>query len=119
MRAFDTTPLWTRTANAHMWEHYLGPPAGRGEVSPYAAPACAGDVAGLAPAYVMTAELDPLRDEAILYALRMMAAGVAVELHSFAGACHGFDSLAWRSAIGRRALDEQVDALVRGLALRP
>ena len=79
----------------------------------------AGDVAGLAPAYVMTAELDPLRDEAILYALRMMAAGVAVELHSFAGACHGFDSLAWRSAIGRRALDEQVDALVRGLALRP
>jgi len=119
MRAFEATPLWTRTANAHMWQHYLGPADGRGEVSPYAAPARAAEVSGLAPAYVMTAELDPLRDEGIGYAQRLMAAGVAVEVHSFAGACHGFDSLAWGSAIGRRALDEQVDVLVRGLAVRP
>ena len=34
MRAFDTTPIWTNTATADMWQHYLGDPDQRGDVSP-------------------------------------------------------------------------------------
>ncbi len=44
-------------------------------------------------ALITCSELDPLRDEAVDYALRLMWAGVATELHVFPGTCHGFDSL--------------------------
>jgi acetyl esterase/lipase len=115
MQAFDATPLWTSGASADMWQHYLGDPASRGDVSPYAAPGRAPDLSGLPPAYVLAAELDPLRDEAIDYARRLIGAGVPTELHVFAGACHGFDIIAAGSAVGRRALSEQVEALARGL----
>ena len=33
MRAFDATPMWTSGSNADMWQHYLGDPESRGEVS--------------------------------------------------------------------------------------
>jgi acetyl esterase/lipase len=91
-------------AAARAWNYYLG--ENRPSVSPYAAPSRAEDLAGLPPTYLMTAELDPLRDEGIEYALRLLHPGVSVELHQFAGAFHGFDLLP--SAISRRALDEQV-----------
>ena len=94
MRTFDATPLWTSGATADMWKHYLGEPERRGEVSPYAAPGRCADLTGLPPAYVLTAELDPLRDEGIEYASRLMEAGVPTELHTVAGACHGFDIIA-------------------------
>jgi acetyl esterase len=115
MRAFATTPLWTSGATADMWDHYLGDRKLRGDVSPYAAPGRAADLSGLPPAYVLTAELDPLRDEGIEYARRLMEAGVPTELHTVAGACHGFDIIAADGALGQRAIDEQVRALARGL----
>ena len=120
MRAFDATPLWTNLATAHMWQHYLGATGherakSSAAVSPYAAPARARDLSGLPPTYVVTAELDPLRDEGIAYAQRLMRSGVPTELHNVSGAFHGFDAVAPRTSLGRRALDEQVATLVRGL----
>ncbi len=44
-------------------------------------------------ALITCSELDPLRDEAIDYAVRLMRSGVATELHVFPGTCHGFDAL--------------------------
>ena len=88
MREFTDTPLWNRPNAVWSWRHYLGPDHA-GEVSPYAAPARAKDLAGLPPAYVSTMQFDPLRDEGIDYALRLLQAGVSVELHSFPGTFHG------------------------------
>lgn len=72
-----------------MWRHYLGstPP------SADAVPARRSELAGVATAFISCAEIDPLRDEALDYAARLLRAGVTTELHLFPGTCHGFDSL--------------------------
>jgi acetyl esterase/lipase len=72
-----------------MWLHYLGEDHDRANTSPYAAPARADDLSGLPPAFIQTNGLDPLRDEGIQYALRLLAAGVPVELCNVPGAYHG------------------------------
>jgi acetyl esterase/lipase len=114
MLAFQDTPLWNRPNAVWSWKHYLGP-AHRGEPPSYAAPARAKDLAGLPPAYVSTMEFDPLRDEGILYALRLMQAGVQVELHSYPGTFHG-SGLLPNAAVSKRAAHEAIEALRRALA---
>ena len=47
----------------------------------------------LPAALITCAEVDPFRDEAVDYALQLLRAGVATELHVFPRTCHGFDSL--------------------------
>jgi acetyl esterase/lipase len=114
MRAFTDTPLWNRPNATWSWRHYLGP-THDGEVSPYAAPARAKDLSGLPPAYVSTMEYDPLRDEGILYALRLLQAGVPVELHSYAGTFHG-SGLVPTAEPSVRNFREVVELLRRQLA---
>ena len=105
--------IWDYQNSLDMWNHYLGPD--RSNVSPYAAPARAQDLSGLPPAYMMTCEHDPLRDEAIIYAMRLLAAGVQVELHNYPGTVHGFDFLT-PSEISTRAVNEGVAAFKRAMA---
>ena len=113
MKEFVDTPGWNRESSIHMWRNYLGESCKT--VSPYAAPARAINLAGLPPAYVLTAELDPLRDEGIEYARRLLHFGVSTELHQYAGAYHGFDALSWPS-ISKSALYSQIEAINRAVS---
>jgi len=70
------------------WDQYLKSPADR--LNPYAAPLQGKDLSQLAPAFVLTAEADPLRDEAESYARKMEQAGVEVTLTRYSGMIHGF-----------------------------
>ncbi|WP_030659802.1 alpha/beta hydrolase [Streptomyces rimosus] len=110
-RNFTDTPWNNRAVRAAALGHYLGDrPA-----TPYAAPARATDLAGLPPAYVATAEFDPNRDEGIDYALRLLQAGVSVELRQWPGTFHG--SMALQSAdVSQRQLASIAAVLRRALA---
>jgi len=55
----------------------------------YAAPLLTRDYAGLPPAYIMAVEHDPLVEDAVVYAERLRAAGVPVELQVAPGLVHG------------------------------
>ena len=116
MRTFVDSPLWNRPLAVKSWEFYLGALAGKDDVPGYAAPARATDLAGLPPAYVSTAENDPLRDEGIAYALGMLQAGVSVELHQFPGTFHG-SALVPTAAVSRRAAQEASVVLRRALGV--
>ncbi|MEU7011363.1 alpha/beta hydrolase [Streptomyces sp. NPDC046332] len=110
-RNFTDTPWMTRDQIAASWRHYLGStPA-----SQYAAPSHAADLSGLPPAYISTAEFDPNRDEGIEYALRLMRAGVSVELHQWPGTFHGSQAILSAEVSQRQNL-ELGDALRRALA---
>ncbi|HWE69945.1 MAG TPA: alpha/beta hydrolase [Acidimicrobiales bacterium] len=55
-----------------------------------ASPLLAEDVNGVAPALVVTAGFDPLRDDGAAYATRLEQAGVAVEYRCYDDQIHGF-----------------------------
>lgn len=70
--------------------HYLRSDADRAD--PLASPLL-GDVGGLPPALMVTAELDPLRDEGELYARKMAESGVRVSWKRYPGMIHLFYAL--------------------------
>jgi acetyl esterase/lipase len=105
----DGIGIWDRTSNQAGWDALLGDRRGTDEVSIYAAPARASDLAGLPATYIDCGSAEVFRDEDLAYAAAIWSAGGIAELHVWAGACHGFDVIfpsATLSAAARRARSE-------------
>ncbi|MFT4187086.1 MAG: alpha/beta hydrolase [Aeromicrobium sp.] len=75
-----------------------------------------GDLAGLPPAYLVTAGFDPLLDEGAAYASAMWAAGVSVEYHCEEGLIHGFANMVSFGRSAPAAVDRIAAALQRGVS---
>jgi acetyl esterase len=79
-------------------KQYLGDMATGAE--PYASPLWSGDLSGLAPAHILTAEYDVLRDSGEAFARRLEEDGVAVTWVRMSGHTHGSPVLwpTWKPA---------------------
>lgn len=108
---FTTTPGFDGVAAEAMWRHYLGD----ADADDVAVPARSHELADAPPTFISCSELDPLRDEALDYAVRLLYAGVPTELHMFAGTCHGFDSLLPDWEVSTQLFELQGAALRRAL----
>ena len=95
------------------WNHYA--PAEADRMNPYASPLLAESLESLPPAFVMTAEFDPLRDEGEAYAEKMSAAGNVVMCKRYDGLIHGFFGQSLAVPAARGPMDEAIAALKNAL----
>jgi acetyl esterase len=109
MREFTYTPMWNSILNDAMWKIYLK----NGDLGMihYASPSLA-DLKHLPEAYIETAEFDCLRDEGILYAEKLLKAGVPVVSHHTLGTVHGYDAVFY-SRLMKNMLQNRVSFLKR------
>jgi acetyl esterase len=94
--------LLTSDTLRYYHDHYIGD--ARHDTDWRASPLLREDLGGLAPALVLTAGFDPLRDEGLQYAQRLTEAGVRATLVCFERQIHGFILMG-------RVLDEADDAV--------
>jgi acetyl esterase len=98
------------------WAHYLGPDGDGAHQN--ASPIRAGDLSGLPPTVVITAEFDPLRDEGEAYAEALQAAGVPVVARRYDGMIHGFVSMPMLFPEADDAVARIADAVQESFASR-
>jgi acetyl esterase len=99
----------------YFWSHYIADPESR--TIPEASPLRAGDLSGLPPAVVVTAEYDPVRDDGLAYAEALRAAGVAVTHHHYGDMVHAFFTLVNLLERGNEAV-AQVGGEIRAAVAR-
>jgi acetyl esterase/lipase len=95
---------WSYDDNATGWGALLS----GGGADGYAAPARADDLAGLPPAYLDVGGLDIFVEEDVVFAQRLIAAGIPVELHVYPGCPHGFDLLVPDADVSQRVIANRV-----------
>lgn len=108
--------LLTRAAMERFTNWYVTDAAQR--TDPRASPQY-GVHGGLPRAFIQTAEFDPLRDEARVYADTLSAAGVTVQYRCYPGMLHGFARMGGVVETGIRALDDACGALRDALGTAP
>ncbi|MDR0848853.1 MAG: alpha/beta hydrolase [Propionibacteriaceae bacterium] len=111
----DSIKDTTREADLALIDFYLGKP--EDITHPYASPLFAESLDGVAPAYVMSAEFDPRREESEAYVARLQEAGVEAVARTMKGHVHGSYALydSWPPA---RAWQQEANAVIRRLNLQ-
>ena len=115
-RAFREGYGLSEAAMRWFWSQYLE--RSDDGAKPLASPLRA-DLHGLPPAFVITAEFDPLRDEGEAYAARLRAAGVRVHARRYDGQLHGFFQMGGVMARGKAAINDAAAALRAALGSAP
>lgn len=114
IREHADAPILTETAVRAFRRLYLGDPAGVELTDPLVSPLF-GDLDGLAPALVQTADLDPIRDDGRRYVEALRSAGVPVRGTNYVGVPHGFASFPGATGVGAQHRAELVEEIRRHL----
>jgi acetyl esterase len=114
MEALATGYFLEKASMNWFFDQYI--PAGTDLDDPRLSPLAAGDVSGAAPAMVIVAGYDPLRDEGIAYAEKLKRAGVACTLSDYDTMVHGFAAMGAIVPHAARALREAGQAMAAALA---
>ncbi|MFE2527388.1 alpha/beta hydrolase [Streptomyces sp. NPDC059382] len=104
MYEYTTGPILSRSYLEWFWGAYLGSPDQGAD--PRVSPARSDELVGLPPAVIATAEHDPLRDQADLYARKLADSGVPVQHFPVKGAVHGFLSFTGSVQLSRTVLNQ-------------
>ncbi|MDB4918877.1 alpha/beta hydrolase [Mucilaginibacter sp.] len=98
--------MTSREMIQNSYKTYLGPYADA--YSEFASPLLTGNVSYIPPTLIFTAEYDPLRDEAELYAERLKRQGIAVSFNRFKSVTHNFWLMDSILNIARQAQKEAI-----------
>jgi acetyl esterase len=117
----STYPSWAENdgrilTRADMERNFALYANGADRAQPGLSPLRAPSLSGLPPAFVVTGEADPQRDEGEAYAARLRGVGVTVEHARYPGMIHGFFQMAGVLDAGRDVLDRTAAALRRALS---
>lgn len=110
MAVFTDTPVFNSVLSKSMWAIYCP----EDDASCVGLPFDKDALEGFPPTYVETAEFDPLRDEAIMFACALMDAGVVVRTFFTAGTVHGYDG-AFMSKTAKIAVEKRAEFLTADL----
>jgi acetyl esterase/lipase len=113
----DDIGVFDGWASREGWQALLGERWGTDAVEPAAAPARGTDLSGLPPAWIDVGEIDSLRDESVEYALRLLRAGVATDLHVYPGAFHAWEVFVPDADCSGRVVADRVAALRRAFSV--
>jgi acetyl esterase len=112
-RSFAQGYLLTRNTIVWFYKHYLRTPRDAQDFR--FAPLVADDLSNLPPAFVLVAGYDPLRDEGVDYAKRLIEAGNRVRLANYEGLIHGFCLMGGAVDAAKRAVAESAQLLREAL----
>jgi acetyl esterase/lipase len=101
----NNSPIWNSKSNYYAWKLYLGELFGKDIVPEYAAPARATNYINLPPAATFIGDLEPFRDETILYVENLRNAGVNVSFRIFEGCYHAFEQVCPKAEISKSAIE--------------
>lgn len=101
--------ILSRNSITWFYRHYLR--SGKDVKDFRFAPLVCEDLSGLPPSLIIVAGYDPLRDEGIEYARKLIESGNRVRLANYEGMVHGFFLMGGAVDAARRAVDESAQAL--------
>lgn len=113
-RLYADGPHLTADAMAMFMSHYFTDDQHKIEASPLRV----ATVDGLPSTFIAVAQLDPLRDEGIAYAVRLAEAGIPVESHCYEGLSHNFIVMSHVSEKSKEFLGQFAAAMAKNLKVK-
>jgi acetyl esterase/lipase len=115
-RQYAHNDTWNQQQNSFGWDSYLGKQSRGPDVSIYAAPGRAEDLAGLPQTFVDAGSAEIFRDDAIAFASKLWASGVQAELHIWPGVFHGSEGVAPQAKLTKMAVHTRMAWIERAFA---